>query len=209
MTGKEWLDEVVWDDQGLVPVVAQEAATGDVLMFAWMNREALERTVASGEAVYWSRRATQALAQGRGVRSRPEGARDAPRLRQRRAAAQGRADRRHRLPHRAPQLLLSQARRRPVGSGRSRAEGSCEIYKPAESKERPDDRSCSDSPCSAALAERKHADPESVTSPASMPRVPTRSARRSPRKRPRPSWRPRTAIACTWCGKSPTCGSTA
>ena len=55
MTGKEWLKQVVWDDQGLVPVVAQEAATGDVLMFAWMNREALERTVASGEAVYWSR----------------------------------------------------------------------------------------------------------------------------------------------------------
>ena len=55
MTGKEWLKQVVWDDQGLVPVVAQEAATGDVLMFAWMNREALERTVATGEAVYWSR----------------------------------------------------------------------------------------------------------------------------------------------------------
>lgn len=55
MIGKEWLKQVVWDDQGLVPVIAQEAATGDVLMFAWMNREALERTVASGEAVYWSR----------------------------------------------------------------------------------------------------------------------------------------------------------
>lgn len=55
MIGKEWLKQVVWDDQGLVPVIAQEAATGDVLMFAWMNREALERTVATGEAVYWSR----------------------------------------------------------------------------------------------------------------------------------------------------------
>ena len=55
MSTKEWLKQVVWDDQGLVPVIAQEAATGDVLMFAWMNREALERTVSSGEAVYWSR----------------------------------------------------------------------------------------------------------------------------------------------------------
>lgn len=52
---KDWLKQVVWDDQGLVPVIAQEAGSGDVLMFAWMNREALERTVASGEAVYWSR----------------------------------------------------------------------------------------------------------------------------------------------------------
>lgn len=55
MSVKEWLRQVVWDDHGLVPVIAQDAASGDVLMFAWMNREALERTVASGEAVYWSR----------------------------------------------------------------------------------------------------------------------------------------------------------
>ena len=50
-----WLNDVKWDEHGLVPVIAQEASTGDVLMFAWMNREALERTVATGEAVYWSR----------------------------------------------------------------------------------------------------------------------------------------------------------
>lgn len=55
MSVKEWLRQVVWDDRGLVPVIAQEAASGDVLMFAWMNRDALERTVATGEAVYWSR----------------------------------------------------------------------------------------------------------------------------------------------------------
>lgn len=55
MSIKEWLRQVVWDDQGLVPVIAQEAASGDVLMFAWMNRDALERTVSTGEAVYWSR----------------------------------------------------------------------------------------------------------------------------------------------------------
>jgi phosphoribosyl-AMP cyclohydrolase len=50
-----WLDEIKWDDHGLVPVIAQDAASGDVLMFAWMNREALEKTAAIGQAVYWSR----------------------------------------------------------------------------------------------------------------------------------------------------------
>ena len=50
-----WLDEVQWDEDGLVPVIAQEASSGDVLMFAWMNREALARTAEIGEAVYWSR----------------------------------------------------------------------------------------------------------------------------------------------------------
>lgn len=50
-----WLNKVKWNDAGLVPVIAQEALTGKVLMFAWMNRAALERTAASGEAVYWSR----------------------------------------------------------------------------------------------------------------------------------------------------------
>jgi phosphoribosyl-AMP cyclohydrolase len=50
-----WLNEVVWDEQGLVPAIAQDAATGEVLMFAWMNREALSKTLTLGEAVYWSR----------------------------------------------------------------------------------------------------------------------------------------------------------
>ena len=50
-----WLDEVKWDDQGLVPVIAQELHSNDVLMFAWMNREALAQTVLRGEAVYFSR----------------------------------------------------------------------------------------------------------------------------------------------------------
>jgi phosphoribosyl-AMP cyclohydrolase len=51
----EWLDEVPWNDQGLVPVVTQEFSTGRVLTLAWMNREALAETAHSGEAVYWSR----------------------------------------------------------------------------------------------------------------------------------------------------------
>ncbi len=51
-----WLSKVNWTQDGLVPVIAQEASTGKVLMFAWMNREALKQTAQSGEAVYWSRR---------------------------------------------------------------------------------------------------------------------------------------------------------
>ena len=50
-----WLDDVKWDAQGLLPVIAQEVGSNDVLMFAFMNREALERTAATGQAVYWSR----------------------------------------------------------------------------------------------------------------------------------------------------------
>ena len=51
----DWLDQVKWDAQGLVPVIAQEQGTGDVLMFAWMNREALQKTAELGRAVYFSR----------------------------------------------------------------------------------------------------------------------------------------------------------
>ncbi len=52
---ESWLNKVNWADDGLVPAIAQDAASGRVLMVAWMNREALKRTVESGEAVYWSR----------------------------------------------------------------------------------------------------------------------------------------------------------
>lgn len=51
----KWLNKVKWDEHGLVPVIAQEVGSNDVLMFAWMNREALSKTVDMGEAVYWSR----------------------------------------------------------------------------------------------------------------------------------------------------------
>lgn len=50
-----WLDEIRWTADGLVPVIAQEAGTGTVLMFAWMNRESLALTAEEGYAVYWSR----------------------------------------------------------------------------------------------------------------------------------------------------------
>jgi phosphoribosyl-AMP cyclohydrolase len=50
-----WLDNIKWDDKGLVPVIAQEKDTGDVLMFAWMNLEALQKTAELHRAVYFSR----------------------------------------------------------------------------------------------------------------------------------------------------------
>ena len=50
-----WLDDIRWDAQGLVPVIAQERDSGDVLMFAWMNREALQKTFELRRAVYFSR----------------------------------------------------------------------------------------------------------------------------------------------------------
>ncbi|AVP59141.1 phosphoribosyl-AMP cyclohydrolase [Pulveribacter suum] len=50
-----WLDQIRWDARGLVPAIAQEAASGDVLMLAWMDREALQKTAELGRAVYFSR----------------------------------------------------------------------------------------------------------------------------------------------------------
>ncbi len=52
---KTWLDEIRWTEDGLVPVIAQQAETGRVVMFAWMNRESLALTAETGYAVYWSR----------------------------------------------------------------------------------------------------------------------------------------------------------
>jgi phosphoribosyl-AMP cyclohydrolase len=55
MRGNAWLDRVRWNADGLVPAIAQDAASGKVLTLAWTNREALARTAATGEAHYWSR----------------------------------------------------------------------------------------------------------------------------------------------------------
>lgn len=49
------LDDLRWNADGLIPVIAQDESSGDVLMMAWMNRESLERTVEEGRMVYWSR----------------------------------------------------------------------------------------------------------------------------------------------------------
>jgi phosphoribosyl-AMP cyclohydrolase len=51
----DWLDDIKWDDDGLVPAIAQDAADGTILMVAWMNPEALQLTAEQGHAVYWSR----------------------------------------------------------------------------------------------------------------------------------------------------------
>lgn len=59
-----WLDEVGWNAVGLVPVIAQEYDSGKVLMLAWMNREALQKTVETGYAFYWSRSRQQLWCKG-------------------------------------------------------------------------------------------------------------------------------------------------
>ncbi len=51
----DWIDDVRWDDNGLIPAIAQDAANGQVLMVAWMDRDALKETVKTERAVYWSR----------------------------------------------------------------------------------------------------------------------------------------------------------
>ena len=55
MNTAKWMTKIKSDENGLVPVVVQEVGSKDVLMFAWMNRDAIARTAESGEAVYWSR----------------------------------------------------------------------------------------------------------------------------------------------------------
>ena len=55
MSSDTWLSKINWSEDGLIPVIAQEAGSGKVLMVAWMNRDALKLTVEKGEAVYWSR----------------------------------------------------------------------------------------------------------------------------------------------------------
>lgn len=54
-TAPDFTQQVIWDSNGLVPAIAQDAASGRILMVAWMNREALSLTVSTGHAVYWSR----------------------------------------------------------------------------------------------------------------------------------------------------------
>ncbi|HLA75142.1 MAG TPA: phosphoribosyl-AMP cyclohydrolase [Gammaproteobacteria bacterium] len=61
---QHWLEQIKWDEEGLVPVIAQEATSGKVLMLAWMNREALQQTAQTGQAVYWSRSRRQLWRKG-------------------------------------------------------------------------------------------------------------------------------------------------
>lgn len=49
------IDDLTFDERGLIPAVVQDAENGDVLMVAWMNRESIARTIAEGRTVFWSR----------------------------------------------------------------------------------------------------------------------------------------------------------
>jgi len=64
MTNQKWLDEINWNTDGLVPVIAKDISTGKVLMHAWMNREALSNTAETRQAVYWSRSRRQLWRKG-------------------------------------------------------------------------------------------------------------------------------------------------
>lgn len=55
LSSEQWLNDIKWTDDGLVPAIAQDEKTGRILMFAWMNRESLALTVKEKQAVYWSR----------------------------------------------------------------------------------------------------------------------------------------------------------
>jgi phosphoribosyl-AMP cyclohydrolase len=49
------IDDLIFDDRGLIPAIVQDAENGDVLMMAWMNRDSIARTIAEGRTVFWSR----------------------------------------------------------------------------------------------------------------------------------------------------------
>ena len=59
-----YLDSIKWNNEGLVPVIVQETATNKVIMFAWMNRETLERSIQERKAIYWSRSRKKVLMKG-------------------------------------------------------------------------------------------------------------------------------------------------
>jgi len=59
-----WLDELKWDEKGLIPAIAQDEKTGKVVMFAWMNKESLQQTIELKRAVYWSRSRNKLWAKG-------------------------------------------------------------------------------------------------------------------------------------------------
>ena len=73
MNEPEWLEQVNWNADGLLPAIAQDHASGRVLMLAWMNREALELTCAEGRAVYWSRSRNRLWRKGETIGPRAAG----------------------------------------------------------------------------------------------------------------------------------------
>ena len=59
-----WINNVCWDSDGLLPVIVQDASSNKVLMFAWMNRETLEESIKKRKAIYWSRSRKQVWVKG-------------------------------------------------------------------------------------------------------------------------------------------------
>ncbi|TGN40603.1 phosphoribosyl-AMP cyclohydrolase [Marinobacter confluentis] len=55
VSSADWLNEIRWNQDGLIPAIAQDAESGDILMMAWMNAESLQLTATEGQAIYWSR----------------------------------------------------------------------------------------------------------------------------------------------------------
>ena len=108
-TPQEFLDSVAFDANGLVPAIAQQHDTGEVLMMAWMNRAAIEETLSTGRVCYWSRSRASLWRKGETSGQITAPGRAAHRLRQRLPAGAGGPDRR-RLPHRAALLLLHRVR---------------------------------------------------------------------------------------------------
>ena len=117
-----------FDADGLVTGVATDAELGDVLMVAHMNAQALAKTIATGEAWYFSRSRASAVEEGRELRPHPARRRNARRLRSGCGLDQGRAERR-RLPHRPPVLFLSRgaARQMRARSRSNFATSACSI----------------------------------------------------------------------------------
>jgi phosphoribosyl-AMP cyclohydrolase len=59
-----WIDNIIWNENGLLPVIVQDSKSNKIIMFAWMNRETLEETIKQGKAIYWSRSRNQVWIKG-------------------------------------------------------------------------------------------------------------------------------------------------
>lgn len=64
MTEQSFLDEITWTEDGLIPAIAQDHETGEILMMAWMNRESLQLTIEESRAIYYSRSRQQLWRKG-------------------------------------------------------------------------------------------------------------------------------------------------
>ena len=111
------LQRLEFGPDGLLPAIAQQWDTGEVLMLAWMDAEAVRRTLATGRGTYWSRSAATVLGEGRDVRQHSGGQRGARRLRRRRDPADGRPVRPG-VSHRAAFVFRHRTRR--AGGGHDR-----------------------------------------------------------------------------------------